>query len=132
MVKRGLLLRIKDGLYNIIPYEKDTENYLPNWNLTAKAIVNPGNNYFGFYSALDIYGLITQPALTEQVVTEKQIVPKYRNLKNVKFEFITMGKRFFGYNKTWIDDFSKVNCSELEKTILDCLYMPGSELSPLL
>jgi predicted transcriptional regulator of viral defense system len=36
-----------------------------------------------------------------------------------------MGKRFFGYNKTWIDNYNKVYCSDLEKTILDCLYMPG-------
>jgi predicted transcriptional regulator of viral defense system len=126
MTKRGLILRIKDGLYTIIPYEKDAGNYLPNWHLTAEAIVHPGKYYIGFYSALDIYGLITQPALTEQVVTEKQVVPKYRTLKKVKFEFITMGKRFFGYNKTWIDDFNKVYCSDMEKTILDCLYMPGS------
>ncbi len=126
MSKRGLLLRIKDGVYNIIPYEKDSADYLPNWHLTAEAFVHPAKYYIGFYSALDIYGLITQPSLTEQIVTERQFVPKYRVLKNVKFEFITMGKRFFGYNKTWIDDFNKVYCSDLEKTILDCLYMPGS------
>ena len=31
MTRRGLILRIKDGLYAIIPYEKDPEPYLPNW-----------------------------------------------------------------------------------------------------
>lgn len=124
MSKRGLLLRIKDGLYSIIPYDREPEGYFPNWHLTAEAIAQPQKYYIGFYSALDIYGLITQPALIEQIVTEKQIVPKYRILKKVKFEFITLGSRFFGYNKTWIDDFNKVYCSDPEKTILDCLYMP--------
>ena len=33
-------------------------------------------------------------------------------------------KRFFGYKKNWIDDFHKVNCTDLEKTFLDCLYKP--------
>ena len=56
---------------------------------------------------------------------KKQVIPKYRKVKKVKFEFITLGKRFFGYQKTWIDDFNKVYCSDLEKTIIDCLYMPG-------
>jgi len=125
MTKRGLILRIKDGLYTVIPYEKNAETYFPNWHLTAEAIVQPQKYYIGFYSALDIHGLITQPALVEQVVTEKQVVPKYRKVKNVKFEFITLGKRFFGYKQTWIDDFNKVYCSDLEKTIIDCLYMPG-------
>lgn len=125
MTRRGLILRLKDGLYTIIPYEKDAENYFPNWHLTAEALVLPQKYYIGFYSALDIHGLITQPALIEQVVTENQIAPKYRTIKKVKFEFITVGKRFFGYSKIWIDDFDKVYCSDLEKTILDCLYFPA-------
>ncbi len=124
MAKRGLILRIKDGLYTIIPYEKDAESFFPDWHLAAEAIVQPQKYYIGFYSALDIHGLITQPSLIEQVVTEKQLVPKYRTIKNVRFEFITLGKRFFGYQKTWIDDFNKVYCSDVEKTILDCLYFP--------
>lgn len=126
MTKRGLILRIKDGLYTIIPYEKDAESFFPDWHLTAEALVKPQEYYIGFYSALDIHGLITQPSLVEQVVTEKQVVPKYRIIKKVRFEFITVGKRFFGYNRTWVDNFNKVYCSDLEKTILDCLYLPGN------
>jgi predicted transcriptional regulator of viral defense system len=30
MTKRGLNLRIKDGLYNVIPYERNSEEYFPN------------------------------------------------------------------------------------------------------
>ena len=126
MAQRGLLLRIKDGLYNLIPYEKNVEEYFPNWHLTAEAIVHPKNYYIGFYSALDIHGLITQPSLTEQIVTEKQIVPKNQLVKKVKFEFITFNKnKFFGYERTWIDDFNKINCSDIEKTLIDCLYKPN-------
>lgn len=126
MTNRELLLRIKDGLYHIIPYEKNSKEYFPNWHLTAEAIVHPQNYYISFYSALDIHGLITQPSLSEQVVTEKQVVPKIQKVRIVKVEFITFSKnRFFGYEKTWIDDFNKVNCSDLEKTFIDCLYKPN-------
>ena len=126
MTKRELLLRIKDGLYHIIPYEKNSKEYFPNWHLTAEAIVHQQNYYIGFYSALDIHGLITQPSLSEQVVTVKQVVPKIQKVKTIKFEFITFSKnKFFGYEKTWIDDFNKVNCSNLEKTFIDCLYKPN-------
>ncbi|HMN49113.1 MAG TPA: hypothetical protein PKD67_08270 [Ignavibacteriaceae bacterium] len=126
MTKRGLILRIKDGLYNIIPYERNSEEYFPNWHLAAEAIMQPEDFYIGFYSALDIYGLITQPSLKEQIVTLKQITPKYHIVKKVKFEFITLNKkRFFGYEKSWIDDFNKIYCSDLEKTIVDCLYKPS-------
>ena len=126
MAKRGLILRIKEGLYSVIPYEADSEKYFPNWHLTAEAIVDKKEYYVGFYSAMDIHGLITQPSLKEQVVVHERIKPKIITTGNVKFEFITYNdKHFFGYNKFWIDDFHKVNCSDIEKTIIDSLYKPG-------
>lgn len=125
MTKRGVIMRIKDGLYHRIPYEQEPDNYFPNWHLAAEAIVQPKEYYIGFYSALDVHGLITQPAMAEQVVTNEQIKPKVKQVKKVRFEFITLSEnRFFGYKKHWIDDFRKVNCSDLEKTFLDCLYKP--------
>ncbi len=125
MTKRGLIMRIKDGLYHRIPYEQQPDQYFPNWHLTAEAIAQPREYYIAFYSALDIHGLITQPSMTEQVVTWERVKPKTQQVINVRFEFITLSeKRFFGYKKHWIDDFHKVNCSDLEKTFLDCLYKP--------
>jgi predicted transcriptional regulator of viral defense system len=125
MTKRGLIMRIKEGLYHPIPFEKDPGQYFPNWHLTADAIAQPKKYYIGFYSALDIYGLITQPSMVEMVVTCVQVKPKIQRVKNVRFEFITLNeKRFFGFKKQWIDDFHKVYCSDREKTFLDCLFKP--------
>ncbi|MDH5603830.1 MAG: transcriptional regulator [Cyclobacteriaceae bacterium] len=125
MAKRGLVMRIKDGLYHRVPYEQQPDQYFPNWHLTAEAIAQSREYYIGFYSALDIHGLITQPSMVEQVVTLERVKPKIQRVRNVRFEFINLNKkRFFGYKKYWIDDFHKVNCSDLEKTFLDCLYSP--------
>ncbi len=125
MIKRGLILRIKNGLYHIIPYEADSSSYFPSWHLVAEALAREKDHYIGFYSALDIHGLITQPSLKEQLVTKKQIRPKDQRIKNRKFEFITLKEDyFFGYKKHWIDDFNKINCSTIEKTFIDCLYLP--------
>ena len=126
MTKRGLLMRIKEDLYHRIPYEQNNETYFPNWHLAAEAMVREKKYYIGFYSALAIHGLITQPSLVEQVITQEQIKPQHQQIKNVRFEFITMNEeRFFGYTQKWIDDFNKVNCSDLEKTFIDCLYIPS-------
>ncbi|MDQ7818424.1 MAG: hypothetical protein RDU14_15460 [Melioribacteraceae bacterium] len=125
MVKRGLILRIQDGLFNIIPYEREVDEYFPNWHEVAEHLVYPERYYIGFYSALDIYGLITQPSLVEHVVTQKQFFPSSRNIKDVKYQFITYNeKRFFGYENIWINNYSKVYCSDIEKTIIDSLYLP--------
>jgi len=124
MTKRKLIMILKDGLYTIIPYEK-THDYFPNWHLVAEKLAYPNKYYIGFYSALDLHGLITQPSLTEYIVSNKQFIPKKQIIKNIKFEFINYNEQhFFGFEKKWINNYDKVYCSDLEKTIIDCLYKP--------
>jgi predicted transcriptional regulator of viral defense system len=58
-------------------------------------------------------------------VVSKQIKPTELNIKNVTFQFVYHNtKHFFGVKKIWIDNFNKVLCSDLEKTIVDCLFKP--------
>jgi predicted transcriptional regulator of viral defense system len=125
MTKRGLLMRIKDGIYYIIPYEKDPESFMPDWHLLTENLVNGIDHYIGYYSALQIHNLITQPSLKQQIVVAKQIRPSTINVKDVAFQFIYHNPdHFFGVKKIWIDNYHKVKCSDLEKTIIDCLFKP--------
>ena len=125
MTKRGLLMRIKDGVYYIIPYEKDPESFMPDWHLLTENLVNGVDHYIGYYSALQIHNLITQPSLKQQIVVAKQIRPSTINVKEVTFQFIYHNlDHFFGVKKIWIDNFHKVKCSDLEKTFIDCLFKP--------
>ena len=125
MTKRGLLMRIKDGIYYIIPYEESSETFMPDWHIIAKYLVKEAKHYIGYYSALQIHNLITQPSLKEQIVVNKQIRPSEIKIKEVTFQFIYHNEtHFFGEKKIWIDDFNKVSCSDIEKTIIDCLFKP--------
>ncbi len=125
MTQRGLLMRIKDGVYYIIPFEKDPESFMPDWHLLAENLVNGADHYIGYYSALQIHNLITQPSLKQQIVVAKQIRPSTINVKDVPFQFIYHNSdHFFGVKKMWIDNFHKVKCSDLEKTFIDCLFKP--------
>ena len=125
MTKRGLLMRLKDGIYYIIPYEANAENFMPDWHLIAEHLVNNAQYYIGYYSALQIHNLITQPSLKEQIVVSKQIRPSVIKIKNVSFQFIYHNEsHFLGAKKIWIDNFNKVESSDLEKTIVDCLFKP--------
>ncbi len=125
MTKRGLLMRIKDGIYYIIPYEESSETFMPDWHIIAKYLVKEAKHYIGYYSALQIHNLITQPSLKEQIVVNKQIRPSEIKIKEVTFQFIYHNENhFFGEKKIWIDDFNKVSCSDIEKTIIDCLFKP--------
>ena len=125
MIKRGLLLRLKEGVYWIIPYEQEASTYFPNWHMIAKYLIGDAAYYIGYYSAMEIHSLITQPSLVERIVVNKQVKPTILEIEGIKFQFIYHNKdHFFGNEKIWIDGFNKVICSDLEKTIIDGLYKP--------
>lgn len=126
MAKRGLLMRIKKGVYYIIPFGQDPNSFMPNWHLLGECLAQKTDHYIAYYSALQIHNLITQPALNEFIVVKEQIRPSVIKVNDVKFQFIRHNeKHFFGAKKTWIDSFNKVLCSDLEKTFIDCLFSPG-------
>lgn len=125
MTKRGLLMRLKGGVYAIIPYEQDAASYMPDWHLVAAHLVNNADHYIAYYSALQLHNLITQPSLKEQIVVSKQQCPSVIDIRGVSFQFIYHNPRhFFGASHVWVDPFSKVICSDLEKTFIDCLFKP--------
>ncbi len=125
LARTGRLIKLKNGLYARNLSISVDNKLLPNWHKVAASLVYPKEYYIGFYSALQIHDLITQPALREYIVTKKQVVPKIQLIHNIPFEIICMKPdRFFGYKKTWINDYDKVYCSDLEKTIIDCLHEP--------
>jgi len=126
MVKRGLLLRLKRGLYYIIPYEKESEKFIPDWHLLAEPLTMGNRHYIGYYSAMEIHNLITQPSLKEQIVVSRQMKPSNILIKGITFQFIYHNRvHFFGERQMWINDFERVKCSDLEKTIVDCLFKPN-------
>lgn len=125
MVRRGLLMRLKKGLYCLIPYEKDPEIFMPDWHLLAEPLTKGTEHYIGYYSALQIHNLIIQPSLKEQIVVAKQLRPTQIEIKGVPFQFIYHNsEHFFGAKKIWVDSFHKVISSDLEKTFIDCLFKP--------
>lgn len=125
MAKRGHLIRLKKGLYYIVPLNQDSQNFIPDWHLVAKCLMGNRNYYIGYYSAMQIHGLITQPSLTEIIVTDVQVKPAVQEIQGVKFQYVFhKKKRFFGFTDTWIDNYNKVKCSDLEKTLVDSLMIP--------
>lgn len=125
MTKRGLLMRVKEGIYYIIPFEQDPQTFMPDWHLLPQYLVKDAQYYIGYFSALQIHSLTTQPNLKEQIVVNKQIKPSILFVKEIPFQFIYHNeKHFFGNKKMWIDSFNRVQCSDLEKTIIDCLFKP--------
>ncbi len=125
MASRGKISRLKEGLYAIIPLGEKRSTYIPEWHQLTKHLVESAEYYIGYYSALQIHNLITQPSLKQQIVVSKQQKKSKLNIQRIEFQFIYHNKdHFFGSKKVWINQFDKVLCSDLEKTIIDCLFKP--------
>jgi len=125
MVNENKLIKLQRGLYYIVPLEHNGKNFIPNWHLVAKCLMKGKNYYVGYYSAMQIHNLITQPSLTEIIVTDIQAKPAKLEIQGVRFQFVYHNKqKFFGLEKTWIDDYNKINCSDIEKTIVDSFINP--------
>jgi predicted transcriptional regulator of viral defense system len=125
MVRRGLLMRVKEGLYFVVPFEQPAIDFMPNWHVLGHYLAGGGQYYIGYASAMQLLSLNTQPVLGEQIVVGKQAKPAELTIKGVPFQFVYHNpKHFFGYSLVWVDDQHRVFCSDLEKTVVDCLFKP--------
>lgn len=125
MVKKGMLIKLNRNIYHIVPVSADADSFIPDWHLVAKYLMKGKEYYIGYYSAMQIHGLITQPSLKEIVVTNLQVKPSIKNIRGIEFQFVYNTKvRFFGYKSTWINQYEKVMVSDLEKTIVDAVSKP--------
>jgi len=50
MTKRGLLMRLREGVYYIIPYEADSKIFMPDWHLIPQYIVKEAQSWRRFCS----------------------------------------------------------------------------------
>ena len=125
MVENGLLCKVSRYIFHIVPLA-DPASYVPDGHQMAKYLMHNKEYYIGYYSAMQIHGLILQRQDSREiVVTKQQIKPAIRKIKGIEFQFVYhTGKRFFGYINTWINQFEKAMVSDLEKTIVDAVGKP--------
>ena len=126
LIKRNIISRLKQGKYIIIPQEigKDSK-YIGNWYVAAREIVNSPDYYISYYSAMDIHNMVTHPVTKVFVNTPKQEYKKQKIAGGVIFEFTYISsKNLWGIKNFWVTKSEQVKVSDIERTIIDCLYRP--------
>jgi len=124
MAERKLIARLKSGKYLLIPFELgNADNYIGNWYVAAREIINSKDYYVGFYSAMHYWGMLTQPPVRIFVATPKrQVVPA--GMKN-RLVIVTVKKKFiWGVEEVRVSGGEKVRISDREKTVIDSLRLP--------
>lgn len=124
LVTRRVIARLKSGKFLIVPQELgSTQQYIGNWYVAAREVINSPHYYIGFYSAMHYWGMLTQPLVKIFVVTpQRQIVPKEMKDKMI---FVYSDRKFFwGISSQWVTKTEKARISDLEKTVVDILAHP--------
>ncbi len=113
--------RIERGKYLISPLDAGpTAEYGTHPYLIARKLAK--SYYVGFASALNYYGITEQISRTTYLATTKP--KKQLFFQSEEFKFVCLGKgRFFGFREEWIGNL-KFNISDVEKTVVDCLFLP--------
>ncbi len=121
---KGIITRIKQGLYAIVPFEMGRETaYAPDAGIIAREIVNSKIYYIAFASALQLHDMTTQPQLTNYAAVMEQI-PDVK-AAGYDYKFVKLSeKNFFGIEDFWINKQEKIKVSDVEKTLIDCLNHP--------
>lgn len=120
LVKRRWLQRMERGKYLILPFEAGREGeWTEHEFIIASYLIDP--YYIGFRSALNYYGYTEQVSRTVFIASTRRKSKPALEISGVTYRFVYMSERkFFGETEVILDKH-RVNISEPEKTIVDCL-----------
>lgn len=120
LVKRRWLQRIEKGKYLILPLEAGREGeWTEHEFIIASYLIKP--YYIGFRSALNYYGYTEQVSRTVFIASTRRKLKSALEISGVTYRFVYMpDRRFFGATEITLEGY-RVNISEREKTMVDCL-----------
>ncbi len=123
-VRRGLVSRLKPGLFVIVPPELgSTAEYAGDPYLTARRLAGTAPCFISHASAMEIHRMVTQPQFVVFASSSKRI--RSRTLHGTEFRFIFIQpEHYFGTTKHWVTKQESVEISDLERTVIDGLRQP--------
>lgn len=122
MNKKGLIKRLRNGLYFIYPDSLllNIQNYVEDPLYLLMNLIKP---YFAsYYTALDLHGLAQRSINTFYLTTTKFIKVVKQETYIIK-PVIVLKKYFFGYIQMEFGN-GTINVSDLERTIIDIINRP--------
>jgi len=125
MINRGVVTRLKAGLFILVPFEMGREReYLGNLFVVARELCGTPDYYISHGSAMEIHQMVTQPQLVVYTTTLKFLRPLI--VLGTEFRFVRCKvEKFFGHVEHWITKTEQVQISDLERTIVDGLRQPA-------
>lgn len=122
--KRGLVTRLKPGLFNLVPFERGHDTFhVDNPYLIARALVGEASYFISHGSALELHALTTQPQLAISVSVTRRLHPQF--IQGYEFRFIKIDAAdVFGLSDFWVTPDQAIKISDPERSIIDGLHQP--------
>jgi predicted transcriptional regulator of viral defense system len=123
--QRGLITRLKPGLYNLVPFELGrATKYIDSPYLIARELAGAASYFLSHGTAFELHRMVTQPNFTVYASCTRRVRPQ--TIGGYDFQFIHITpKQEFGVVKHWIDKERFVMISDMERTIIDGLRHPA-------
>lgn len=124
LVNRGVVARLKPGLFVLVPFELGRERvYMGDPLLVARALAGGNEYYLSHATAMEIHQMVTQPRLVVYVTTTQPL--RCRIIGGTEFRFIRCKRRhFFGIIPHWVTKQETVLVGDIERTVIDGLRHP--------
>ncbi|MFA5033974.1 MAG: type IV toxin-antitoxin system AbiEi family antitoxin [bacterium] len=121
---KNWLMSIKNGKYVIVPLEAGMDDFNSyNWFVIARELIGKENYYISHYSAMSIHNMITQPLSIVYVVSP--VRHREKKVGIIRFKFVyTEKQKIWGTASEWVTPQERVQVSNIERTIIDCLHIP--------
>ena len=123
--QRGLLTRLKPGLFNLVPFELGRATaHIGSPYLIARELAGTAPYFLSHGTALELHRMVTQPNFTIYVSCTRRVRPQTVGGYDFRFIHITTEQEF-GVVKHWIDKEHVVMVSDIERTVIDGLRHPA-------
>ena len=122
-VRRGVLARLKPGVFVIVPPELGSVEYVADPYLTARRLAGDAPCFISHASAMEVHRMVTQPQFVVFASSPKRL--RSRTLQGTEFRFVYIHpEHYFGIAKHWVTKEEFVDISDLERTVIDGLRQP--------
>jgi predicted transcriptional regulator of viral defense system len=122
--RRGLVTRLRAGLYTLVPFElgRATE-YVGDPYVIAREMCEGHPYFLSHASAMELHRMVTQPQFTIYVSSTLRTPP--RAIHGHEYRFVAVKPtEIFGLTQVWVTKQQSVMVSNKERTILDGLRQP--------
>lgn len=121
LARRGLLTRLRRGIYCVVPFGKKQE--FGNIFLAAHALAGADPHFISHLGAMAFHNMLLHPSRTVHISTTRKRTAQ--DIGGLRVEFVVVPKkRLWGWRDEWVTDTHRAPVSDIARTLVDGCHRP--------